>query len=126
MPRKRKNVETAKEKRTRRKPEEVRALLKEITDLRQGGLTIKGALAQLNIPYSNYNYWARKYSKELSVSGSRRRAGRDGRPKAARSSVEVLQEMMENREERQRLVEAQRRIEELDAQFNQLRKKLGA
>lgn len=112
-----------KETRTHRQSkEEVQGLLNEVQKSVAAGSTIKDALAKAGVSYSNYNYWR----KRAGLAPSRR--SRKGTAKAGsshKSSVErILQEMTENRAERQRLEDVLSRIKQLDARFRDLAKKL--
>ena len=125
MPRKAKaNKGPAKKKSRapRQSQEAVQGLLDGIAKSVAGGITIKEALAKAGISYSNYNYWR----KRAGLAPSRR--GKRGAAKAKApgkgSVMRILQEMTENRSERQRLQAAMSRIEQLDARFRDLTKQL--
>lgn len=106
----------------RRSQEEVAAILGEIDGLVAAGSTIKGALAQMGVAYSNYNYWRKRHG---GGEGGRGRTAGLRRGRAGKNSVmAVLEEMTENRRERQQLEDAQKRIGKLDARFRELTRQL--
>ncbi|MCC6699359.1 MAG: hypothetical protein IT365_27285 [Candidatus Hydrogenedentes bacterium] len=113
-------------KKTARAPrqsrEAVQAILDGISKSVAAGATVKDAVAKAGISYSNYNYWR----KRAGMAPSRRRTRGAAKAKAAGkgSVLRILQEMTENRSERQRLQAAMSRIEQLDARFRELTKQL--
>ena len=125
MPRKTKASKRPAKKETRaprQSKEDVQGVLNEIKKSVDAGSTIKDALAQAGVSYSNYNYWR----KRAGLAPSRR--SRKGTAKAGSSRkgtvTRILKEMTENREERQRLQDALSRIRQLDARFRILAKQL--
>lgn len=48
---------------TRKTPSEAKAILAKVEELRARGATIARALNELEIPYTNYHYWVKKYGE---------------------------------------------------------------
>jgi len=107
----------------RRTRDEIESIMKKMGELRQAGSTITDALGHLGISYSNYDYWSKKMGIRIPGVGRRRRKGSRGSRKGSTESV--LQAMLENRRERAKLENAAKKISELDAGFEALRKRLG-
>lgn len=125
MPRNAKGGKVAAKKKTRaprQSQEEVQSVLDGIAKSVAAGAKVKDAVAKAGVSYSNYNYWR----KRAGIAPSRR--GKRGASKtktASKGSVlRLLQEMTENRSERQRLQATLSRIEQLDARFRELTKQL--
>jgi hypothetical protein len=125
MPRKAKASERPAKKETRtprQSKEDVQGVLNEIKKSVDAGSTIKDALAQAGVSYSNYNYWR----KRAGLAPSRRSRKADAKVGSSRkgSVTTILQEMTENRAERQRLQDVLSHIKQLDARFRVLAKQL--
>jgi hypothetical protein len=125
MPRKAKASERPAKKETRtprQSKEDVQGVLNEIKKSVDAGSTIKDALAQAGVSYSNYNYW-RKRAGLAPSRRSRKAAAKVGSSRKG-SVTTILQEMTENRAERQRLQDVLSHIKQLDARFRVLAKQL--
>jgi hypothetical protein len=95
----------------------VQQILDQIDALCRQGATIKSALAQVGVSYSNYNYWTKKRAGVARLGGRGKRGGR------ATSVVAVLNRMASNRREREQL---ERRIASLDALYAGMKRSLGS
>ena len=129
---------------TAKPKEEVIALLKEIENLRNKGISMTDALEQTRVPQATYYKWRKKYGAEVSQAidkaPMRKATAYKPEPKPIASSstdypssdatsdgkkvVDILEEMAENRRERVKLEEVLERIKELDAQYAELLAKL--
>lgn len=125
MPKKSKIAITGKPSKSspiRRTRNEIESIMKKMSEHVANGTTITDALKHLGISYSNYDYWSKKMGFQIPGVGRRgRKAGTSGRKGSAESMLEA---MLENRRERAKLESAIKRLKELDAEYEALRKKL--
>lgn len=102
----------------RRSREQVQTILDEVDSLRKSGsTTLTAALKKVGVSYNNYNYWIKRRAQGAmgtlrAVAGGHAKSG---------GVMKILQEMTNNRVERQRLEKA---VRSLDAQFIKLKRKL--
>lgn len=102
----------------RRSAQEVQQLLGQLETMRSAGEPLMKALEKLGISYSNYNYWQKKSGAKST--GKRGRGAAVGT--GGRGVMGVLDAMKKNRADRD---DHEKAIRALDAQFSQLKSKLG-
>jgi hypothetical protein len=95
--------------------------LQEIGAARAGGSTLIKALQERSIPYNTYFKWVKKHGSVGTVAAIP--AKKIGGVKKS-TTLDVLQEMLENRRRRRGLEDAEKQIRNLDARFEELRTKL--
>jgi hypothetical protein len=113
----------ARRSRSGKSVDEIRALLEGVLASRKAGKTQGVAVKEAGISMSTYKYWLKKYSaagagKTVSAKKATVSAGKKISP------LSILQEMTENRKKRQELEQAEKQIRELDARYEELRKRL--
>jgi len=124
-------------KRAGKTEEEIRTLLEKVASVRREGISIARALREMGVSPSNYAYWRKKYGAEMAAVGAAANRAMDvvrsftSKASAAAAPtgsaiLELLEEMTENRKKRQELEDTEKRIQVLDARFEELRKRLGA
>jgi hypothetical protein len=119
MPRKPKSKakpQTGTGRAVRRSREDVQSVLTEIEAKISEGSTIKSALEQAGVSYSNYNYWKRREGAH-----SARRGRGAGIIRGRSSVIALLNEMTENRRQAD---SARKNLAVLDARFESLKKQL--
>jgi len=80
-------------------------------------------LKEAGVSMSTYKYWLKKYG--VAGAGKAVSAKRAAQPAGKKTSpLNILQEMTENRKKRQELEQAEKQIRQLDARYEELRKRL--
>jgi len=97
MPKRAKSSAASKEGRARRSKAEVQAILDKIDALRAQGKSITAALREVNVPYTNYNYWTKKQGKSSAKRGVGSSAGATKLTGKAVQMQNVLNEIQQAR-----------------------------
>ena len=103
--------------------DEISKVLGDIAAARKAGMGLVKTLKEIGLSMSTYKYWLKKHGGKTRAATAGKRPALPGAKKV--SVLSLLGEMTENRRKRQELASAERKIIELDARFEQLRKQLG-